>query len=82
MIHYTCDMCGQEMCPDELRYVVSMDVCVAQDPLECSCDDDDVDHLEELTEIIALAAFGVYLVILAGGLKVEVDSVFKQALEG
>ncbi|MEK6238876.1 MAG: hypothetical protein N2C14_29525 [Planctomycetales bacterium] len=45
-------MCGHEMCTDELRYVVSMDVCVAQDPLECSCDDDDVDHLEELTEII------------------------------
>ncbi len=49
----------------------------------------DYDHVreqgvsdEELTEIIALSALGVYLVILAGGLKVEVDSVFKQALEG
>lgn len=49
----------------------------------------DYDHVreqgvsdEELMEIIALAALGVYFVILAGGMKVEVDSVFKQALEG
>lgn len=54
MIHYTCDMCGREMSPDELRYVISMNVAMAQDPLECACDDDaDTDHLEELTEIIA-----------------------------
>lgn len=53
MIHYTCDMCGREMHPEELRYVVNMDVTLAQDPLECATDDDeDADHLEELTEMI------------------------------
>lgn len=37
---------------------------------------------EELAEIIGLAALGSYLDTLADGMKVDVDSVFKEALQG
>ncbi len=37
---------------------------------------------QELTEIIALAALGNFLDTLADGMKVELDSVFKEALGG
>ncbi len=37
---------------------------------------------EEPTEIVALAALGSFLDTLADGMKVEVDSVFKEALAG
>ncbi len=75
------------LAPRRVQEIIKFALKCAEKP--SSLTEADYDHVreqgvsdEELTEIIALAAFGVYLVILAGGLKVEVDSVFKQALEG
>lgn len=51
MIHYTCDMCGRPMSPDELRYTVNMEVHPVLEPLAAEVDPD-VDHLEELSDMI------------------------------
>ncbi len=52
MIHYTCDLCKQEIgCDDSLRYVVKMEIYAAFDPVVVD-DEDDRDHLEEVQEML------------------------------
>ena len=73
--------------PKRIQEIVKFAVKCAQDPTNLAgADYDRVREQgisdEELMEIIALSALGVYLDILADAMKIEVDSVIKQALEG
>jgi hypothetical protein len=52
MIHYTCDLCKRELDPDELRYVVKLEIGAAMDPLAADELDDDRDQLLEVQEIL------------------------------
>ena len=53
MIHYSCDRCKRAIDPSEdLRYVVTMEVQAAMDPLDADEPDDDRDHLLEIQEIL------------------------------
>jgi hypothetical protein len=52
MIHYSCDCCKRALDPDELRYVVKMEVYAAFDPDASKELDDDRDHLQEIQEIL------------------------------
>lgn len=52
MIHYTCDCCKRRLDPDDLRYVVKMEVYPAFDPDAADELDDDRDHLQEVQEIL------------------------------
>jgi hypothetical protein len=59
MIHYSCDLCGKNLTSDDLRYVVKMDVHAALTPPAASVDDDsDVDHLEELGDMLEQEMLG------------------------
>jgi len=55
MIHYSCDCCKRELDPDDLRYVVKMEVYAAIDPSAMYDQDDDRDHLQEIQEILQRA---------------------------
>lgn len=49
MIHYTCDMCGKPLHPDEdIRYVVKIEVCAACESEEA--EEGFEDSAEELTD--------------------------------
>jgi hypothetical protein len=52
MIHYSCDCCKRAFEPDDLRYVVKMEVYAAFDPAAMDELDDDRDHLQEIQEIL------------------------------
>lgn len=52
MIHYSCDCCKRKLDPDDLRYVVKMEVFAAFDPIAMDEMDDDRDHLQEIQEIL------------------------------
>ncbi|QGJ70433.1 Hypothetical protein PBC10988_21300 [Planctomycetales bacterium 10988] len=53
MIHYSCDQCGRKLAPGEPHYEVKMQFRLVNDPLENTEEEEsDVDHLEELGEII------------------------------
>jgi hypothetical protein len=52
MIHYTCDCCKRALDPEDLRYVVKMEVYAAFDPSAMDDVDDDPDHLQEIQEIL------------------------------
>jgi len=60
-MHFSCDLCGKELQPEsDRRYVVKMEVYVAEDSRSLSDDDLDQDHLEALGEYLAdLEASGV-----------------------
>ena len=52
MIHYTCDRCKRQInTTHQMRYVVQIDIQVAQDGANCECEDD-IDHLSELHQIL------------------------------
>lgn len=51
MIHYTCDMCGRPMGPDQLRYSVEIHVHPVQEPPAGGLDAD-FDALETLHEML------------------------------
>ena len=51
MLHFSCDLCGQQL--DDQRYVVKLEVFPAFDPDELSEDDLDADHLQEVSELLA-----------------------------
>lgn len=53
MIHYSCDCCKRILSPEELRYVVKIEVAAAIDPVDIAPDGDDRDHLEEVDEVLA-----------------------------
>jgi hypothetical protein len=50
MLHFTCDLCGQQL--GDRRYVVKLEVYPAFDPEEIDEEDLDADHLQEVSEII------------------------------
>jgi hypothetical protein len=52
MIHYSCDCCKRELAPEDLRYVVKMEVYAAFDPNALDEAADDRDHLQEIQEIL------------------------------
>ena len=52
MIRYSCDLCGQDLDPDDVRYVVKMEVFAAFDPSASDADEDDRDHLQEIQDIL------------------------------
>ncbi|TWT86753.1 hypothetical protein Mal64_35830 [Pseudobythopirellula maris] len=52
MIHFTCDGCGRSIDPDcEVRFVVRME-CYASLDVDEPTDDEEVDHLQEIEEIL------------------------------
>ena len=51
MIHYDCDFCKRTFEPEELRYIVRVEVYAALDNSEADVDDDR-DHLQEIEEIL------------------------------
>ena len=53
MMHYTCDLCGKELCPnEEERYVVKIEAFPAQDPGQLTDADLEDDHLEAVGELL------------------------------
>ena len=50
MLHFTCDLCGQQLNDD--RYVAKIEVFAAFDPSELSEQDLDADHLQEIASLI------------------------------
>ncbi len=52
MIHYSCDCCKRELDPEDLRYVVKMEVYAAFDSDAMDDAHDDRDHLQEIQEIL------------------------------
>jgi hypothetical protein len=55
MIHYSCDCCKRVLDPDDLRYVVKMEIYAAFDPSAMDEVEDDRDHLQEIQEILQRA---------------------------
>ena len=55
MIHYSCDCCKRKLDPNDLRYVVRMEVYAAFDPEALDEVDHDRDHLQEIQEILQRA---------------------------
>jgi hypothetical protein len=53
MLHFTCDLCGQELQPNEdHRFVVKIEVFAAHDPSEITEADLDDDHMEAVSELL------------------------------
>jgi len=53
MIRYYCDICKQELDPeDDLRYVVKLEVYAAFDHAAVDEDDADCNHLQEIQDIL------------------------------
>lgn len=52
MMHFTCDRCGQEMRPQDARYVAKIEITAAHPPLELAADDLDDEHLDAVAEIL------------------------------
>lgn len=50
MLHFSCDLCGRQL--GQQRFVVKMEVYPAFDPEEIDEEDLDVDHLQEISQII------------------------------
>lgn len=53
MLHFSCDLCGKDLLDSNARYVVKMEVYAAHDPSEMTEDDLDVDHLEEISQLLS-----------------------------
>lgn len=51
MIRYVCDLCKRDLDPEDLRYVVKMEVSAAMDPVSIE-EDGDRDHLQEIQEVL------------------------------
>lgn len=68
MLHFSCDLCA---CPlDERRYVVRLEVYPAFDPTQLEEADFDVDHLQEVSEMLANLPEGVPSPVTEEGAKV------------
>jgi hypothetical protein len=53
MQHFSCDLCGKPIgCGDARRYVVKLEVFAAHDPAELTDADLDVDHMEEVSQML------------------------------
>lgn len=54
MQHFTCDLCGKSLgSQSDQRYVVKVEVFAAHDPAELTDDDLDVDHMEEVSQMLS-----------------------------
>jgi hypothetical protein len=54
MMHFSCDLCGKNLLnKSPTHYVVKMEVFAAHDPSELTEDDLDVDHLEEIGQLLS-----------------------------
>ncbi|WP_437185168.1 hypothetical protein SH668x_002265 [Planctomicrobium sp. SH668] len=51
MIHYTCDLCGRSI--GKQHFVAKIEVAPTFDPDDLTEDDLDIDHLEQIADIIA-----------------------------
>jgi len=56
MLHFSCDLCGQQL--GERRFVAKLEVYPAFDPDEFDESDLDADHLEEVSETLQKAEAG------------------------
>jgi hypothetical protein len=53
MVHFTCDLCGKELFPEDgRRYVVKMEIYAAHDPAELTEADLDQDHMDEVSQML------------------------------
>lgn len=53
MVHFTCDVCGQELqANNDMRYVVKMESFPTADALELTEEDLEEDHLEEVSQVL------------------------------
>jgi hypothetical protein len=53
MLHFSCDLCGKELLPQEdHRFVVKIEVYAAQDPRELTEADLDEDHIEAVSAML------------------------------
>jgi len=53
MLHFTCDLCGKELRPEEdHRFVVKIEAYAAHDPAELTEEDLDEDHMEEISQLL------------------------------
>jgi hypothetical protein len=50
MVHFSCDLCGKELCDAEDRFVVKIEVFGAGEPAEISEADLDADNLEAVAQ--------------------------------
>jgi hypothetical protein len=50
MVHFTCDLCGKELCDGEDRFVVKIEVFAAGEPAEINEGDLDADNLEVVAQ--------------------------------
>lgn len=54
MMHFSCDLCGKDLHKkNAARYVVKMEIFAAHDPSELTEDDLDIDHLEEIGQMLS-----------------------------
>jgi len=51
MIHFVCDVCKRSLDPEDLRYVVRMEVYAALDNTDADLDNDR-DHLQEIEDVL------------------------------
>lgn len=51
MIHYVCDVCKRSLDPEDLRYVVRMEVYAALDNKDADTENDR-DHLQEIEDVL------------------------------
>jgi hypothetical protein len=53
MVHYTCDLCGKELLPEDgRRYVIRMEVYAAHDLAEITEADLDQDHMDAVSQML------------------------------
>lgn len=53
MQHFSCDICGKDLTPQNAaRYVVKMEAFPATDPAELTDEDLDTDHVEEMAQLL------------------------------
>jgi hypothetical protein len=53
MLHFTCDLCGKDVRPEEdQRYVVKIEAYAAHDPAEITEADLDEDHMEAVSQLL------------------------------
>jgi hypothetical protein len=50
MLHFSCDICGHQL--DDNRFIVRMEIYPAFDPEEIDATDLDVDHLQDIADMI------------------------------
>lgn len=52
MVHYTCDLCGKDLCAGEPRFVIRIEAYPGHDPDQITEDDLDDDHMEAVAEAL------------------------------